>query len=136
MAVCDAGMNVLVRPSLYGAFHFAWPVECGARFEPRGRSREAVGDGFGSGDLVVTDLVGPICESTDFLARGWRMPRVARGDLVAVFTAGAYAMSMASTYNDHPLPAEVLVDGAGVREIRARQTHAELLSVGRSVGDG
>ncbi|MFG0304999.1 MAG: diaminopimelate decarboxylase family protein [Phycisphaerales bacterium JB040] len=130
VVVCDAGMNCLIRPALYGAFHFAWPVEPGPGLVPDARSRHPSGPGFGADDLVVTDLVGPICESSDFLARGWTMPRVVPGDLVAVFTAGAYARSMASTYNDHPLGAEVLVEGSGERVIRSRQHHADLLALG------
>jgi diaminopimelate decarboxylase len=81
--------------------------------------------------------VGPICESADFLCQDRMLPPVARGDVLAVFTAGAYGMSMASRYNSHPLPAEVLVDGERATVIRRRETYAELVEherEGRDVG--
>jgi diaminopimelate decarboxylase len=71
--------------------------------------------------------VGPICESADFLAKDRMLPEVSRGDVLAVFTAGAYGMTMASTYNTQPLPAEVMVEGAAARVIRRRQTVGQLL---------
>jgi diaminopimelate decarboxylase len=78
-------------------------------------------------DLHPSDLVGPICETGDFLARGRNLPRVRRGDLMAVFSAGAYGMSMSSNYNDQVRPAEVLVDGDRVTVIKERQKLARLL---------
>jgi len=120
--ICDAGMNTLLRPSLYGAFHFIWPVQVAENFNPPRR-----GDIRMPG-LELCDVVGPICESGDFLAKDRMLPPVKRGDLLAVFAAGAYGMSMASTYNSQPLPAEVLVEGDGARVIRARQTMGELLA--------
>src|SRR5262249_8545777 len=121
--ICDAGMNALIRPSLYGAFHFVWPAAVEARFEParRGQSVEMPG-------LVWCDVVGPICESADFLAKDRRLPPVRPGDIVAVFGAGAYGMSMASTYNTQARPAEVLVEGASARVVRRRETLQEMLA--------
>jgi diaminopimelate decarboxylase len=75
----------------------------------------------------MSDVVGPICETGDFLARGRMLPPVARGDLLGVFGAGAYGMVMASNYNAHTFPAEVLVEGDRARLIRARQQVADLL---------
>jgi diaminopimelate decarboxylase len=121
--ICDAGMNTLIRPALYGAFHFVWPCEPGEAFVPDRRGQEV-----GVPGLVTCDVVGPICESGDFLAKGRQLPPVQRGDLLAVFTAGAYGMAMASTYNSQPLPAEVLVDGAEAKLIRKRQTADDLLT--------
>ena len=72
-------------------------------------------------------MVGPICETGDFLARGRRLPTPAPGDLLAVLDVGAYGMSLASNYNSRPLAAEVLVEGARPRLIRRRQTVADLL---------
>jgi diaminopimelate decarboxylase len=72
--------------------------------------------------------VGPLCETGDYLAIDRPLPPVARGDLVAVFTAGAYGMSMASRYNSSPLPAEVLVDGSGFEIVRRRETYADLVA--------
>lgn len=108
-AVVDAGMNDLLRPALYDAQHELRPV----------RRR--------SGRAVPVEVVGPVCESTDVLARRQRMVLPAQGDLWAVMTAGAYGMSMASNYNSRPRPAEVLVDGSRFRVIRRRETDADLV---------
>lgn len=118
----DAGMHTLIRPAFYRAFHFAWPVEVSPDQVPSGA--------FETPDLPnlhPTDLVGPICETGDFLVRGRALPKVERGDLMAVFSAGAYGMSMSSNYNDHPRCAEVLVDGDVVTLINRRQELASLL---------
>lgn len=120
--ICDAGMHTLVRPSHYGAFHFAWPVRVQPGFEPP--KRDAFLDLPG---LETVDLVGPICETGDFLAEGRALPPVTRGDLIAVFTAGAYGAAMASNYNTHTLPAEVLVEGDAARIIRRRQSLSQIL---------
>jgi diaminopimelate decarboxylase len=77
-------------------------------------------------------VVGPICETGDFLARSRSLPPVGQGDLLAVFSAGAYGMSMASNYNDHGRPAEVLVDGDRVTLINHRQTLAQLMETERA----
>jgi diaminopimelate decarboxylase len=120
--ICDAGMQTLLRPSLYGAFHFIWPTSVVPGQEPTRRDENLNLPG-----LELADVVGPVCESGDFLAKGRALPPVARGDLLAVFTAGAYGISMASRYNSHPLPAEVLVHGNDFHLIRRRETIAELL---------
>jgi diaminopimelate decarboxylase len=122
-AICDAGMNTLLRPSHYDAFHFIWPVRPGPGHVPPSRTREPAMDG-----LVPQDVVGPICETGDFLALDRAMPPVARGDLLAVFTAGAYGMSMASRYNSVPLPAEVMVDGDSFRVVRRREALEDLVA--------
>jgi diaminopimelate decarboxylase len=119
--VCDAGMNALIRPALYGSFHFIWPVSVAPQHVPAARTEHP-----DLPSLEVCDVVGPLCESGDFLARDRPLPPVARGDVLAVFGAGAYGMSMASRYNSQPLPAEVLVDGARARLIRRRETYADL----------
>lgn len=121
--ICDGGMQTLIRPALYRAFHFLWPV---AGEGPPPRLGEDPGAAAAAG-LEVCDVVGPICETGDFLARARAIPRVGQGDLLAVFSAGAYGMSMASNYNDHPRPAEVLVDGDRARVIHERQTIAARL---------
>jgi diaminopimelate decarboxylase len=124
--VCDAGMHTLIRPALYRAFHFVWPV---AWDGPTPRWREdSRQDGEGFEGLAPGDVVGPICETGDFLARGRYLPPLEQGDLVAVFSAGAYGMSMASNYNDHGRPAEVLVDGGEATLINERQSLAALLA--------
>jgi diaminopimelate decarboxylase len=122
--ICDAGMHTLLRPALYGAFHFVWPANVAPQHEPPRGERTDTPDLPG---LEQADVVGPICESSDFLAQDRALPPVARGDLLAVFTAGAYGMSMASRYNSHPLPAEVLVDGDRATVIRRRETFQDLV---------
>jgi diaminopimelate decarboxylase len=108
--VVDAAMNDLARPSLYGAYHAIVPVL------EKGAERE------------VVDIVGPICETGDFLARGRGLPGVEQGDLLAVMSAGAYGFSMSSNYNSRPRVAEVLVDGESYELIRTRETFASLIS--------
>jgi len=107
--VVDAAMNDLARPSLYGAYHAIMPVE------EKGAERE------------VVDIVGPICETGDFLARDRELPRVEQGDLLAVMSAGAYGFSMSSNYNSRPRVAEVLVDGSHYGIIRRRETFESLI---------
>jgi diaminopimelate decarboxylase len=107
--VVDAGMNDLIRPSLYRAEHEIRPVVSSGPALP-----------------VPTDVVGPICESTDFLGKGRELPAIERGELLAIFSAGAYGASMASNYNARPLPAEVLCGDGAPRCIRRRQTIEDL----------
>ncbi|MCC5823922.1 MAG: diaminopimelate decarboxylase [Phycisphaerales bacterium] len=121
--ICDAGMNALIRPSLYGAKHFIWPIQVEPGLEPADRRFEAPG-------VEPCDVVGPVCESGDFLARGIHLPEVQRGDRLAVFTAGAYGMTMASTYNDQPLPAEALADADRAVLLRPRQPAFDLIAPG------
>ncbi|MGD9688639.1 MAG: diaminopimelate decarboxylase [Phycisphaerales bacterium] len=120
--VCDAGMNTLIRPALYGSFHFIWPISVSPQHEPARRAEVLDVPG-----LEPADVVGPVCESGDFLAQDRPLPPVARGDLLAVFTAGAYGMTMASRYNSHPLPCEVLVSGSRAQVIRERETLSDLI---------
>jgi diaminopimelate decarboxylase len=118
-AIVDAGMNDLIRPSLYHAYHRVLPVS-----------------GRRPGRLQRTDVVGPICESGDFLAKDRRLPPLQEGDLLAVRSAGAYGMSMASNYNSRPRPAEVLVSGRRARLIRRRETYEELMAWERNYVPG
>ncbi len=120
--IVDAGMNDLIRPALYGAYHFIWPVQCG-EMTPATRAAQQPFE-----SLQTVDVVGPVCESGDFLAKDRSLPHVQRGDLLAIFTVGAYGMSMASQYNSRSRPAEVLVDGPAARLIRRRETYADLLA--------
>jgi diaminopimelate decarboxylase len=107
--VMDAGMQTLLRPALYDAYHRVLPLE------------QAV-----EGAPVETDVVGPICESADVLARERRLPALAPGDRLALLEAGAYGFSMASQYNSQPRPAEVMVDGDQARLVRRRETYQDL----------
>ncbi len=108
--VVDAGMNDLIRPSLYNAYHQIVPV----------RKRN---DGW-----EIYDVVGPICETGDFLAKDRRLPSVERGDYLAVMTAGAYGYSLASNYNSRPRPIEVWVDRNRDEIIRARERVEDWIS--------
>lgn len=109
--IVDAAMNDLVRPSLYGSFHRI------AEVRPQGRATAPV------------DVVGPICESSDFLARDRDLPGVESGELLAVFSAGAYGFTMSSQYNSRPRAAEVLVDGKDAKLVRRRETYEDLVAL-------
>jgi len=108
--VVDAGMNDLIRPSLYGAHHDIVPVA-----RSNGRKKQTF------------DVVGPICETGDFFARDRELPAVDEGELLAILDTGAYGMSISSNYNTRARAAEVLVDGRSVRQIRRRETLKDLL---------
>jgi diaminopimelate decarboxylase len=112
--IVDAGMNDLIRPTLYDAEHDIKPV-----VEPAGTQR------------IVADVVGPVCESGDYLALERTLPEVAAGGLLAVMTAGAYGTVQASTYNTRPLVPEVLVHGADAAVVRPRQAYDELIGLDR-----
>jgi diaminopimelate decarboxylase len=114
LVVVDAGMNDLLRPALYGAWHPVWPAR-----EEQLDPPEAEGAG-------VIDVVGPVCESADVLARERRLGPIEIGDVLAIGQAGAYGFCMASQYNARPRPAEVLVSGSQVRLIRRRETYEDL----------
>ncbi len=103
--IVDAAMTELIRPALYEAFHAVVPV----------------GEPAADAALTPADVVGPVCESGDFLARERPLPPLRRGDLLAIRGAGAYAASMASRYNSRPFAAEVLVDGGDAKLVRKRE---------------
>ncbi|HPL64275.1 MAG TPA: diaminopimelate decarboxylase [Syntrophales bacterium] len=106
--IVDAGMNDLIRPSLYSSYHAIQPV--------RKENREE----------TVADIVGPICESGDFFAKGRLIPKLERGDLIAVMSAGAYGFSMSSNYNARPRAAEVMVKDGKYHVIRRREAYTDL----------
>lgn len=116
----DAAMNDLVRPAMYDAFHRIWPVK--PQVEP-----PADYEGEVSG-CEPADVVGPICESGDFLAKGRWLPPMSRGDLVCTFSAGAYGMAMSSNYNSRPRAAEVMVDGTNHWLVRRRESYDDLIA--------
>jgi diaminopimelate decarboxylase len=107
--IVDAGMNDLVRPSYYGSYHQILPV--------RQESREE----------IVADVVGPLCESSDFLAKDRKVQRLQSGELVAVMSAGAYGFSMSTNYNSRRKVAEVLVRGSQMSIIRQRESYEDLI---------
>jgi diaminopimelate decarboxylase len=112
--VVDAAMNDLIRPTLYEAWHL---------IEPARRRPQAA--------MIRCDIVGPICESGDFLAQDRDLPPLAAGDLIVVRSAGAYGAVMASTYNSRPLAPEVMVDGTRFAVVRPRPTIEDMLSAER-----
>jgi len=117
--IIDAAMTDLIRPALYESFHFLWPVRSEV---PPERSRA-----YAPAGCAPVDVVGGVCESSDFLARDRLLPPVGRGDLLAVFSSGAYGFVMSSQYNSRPRAAEVLVDGDQWRIIRRRETYEDLI---------
>jgi len=122
--IVDAGMNDLIRPSLYDAFHFIWPAQVELRFVPMVRSKGLMMDG-----CETVDVVGPLCEGADFFAKDRPMPPVQRGDLVAIFTAGAYGFTMSSNYNARPRAPEILVDGDNFTVVRKRESYEDLIAL-------
>jgi len=121
--IVDAAMTDLIRPALYNAYHFIWPTSPGKDYIPAHRGSDQKTSG-----LIKVDIVGPVCESADFLAQERLLPPVKRGDLLAVFTAGAFSFAMASHYNSRPNAAEVLVEGKNFRTIRRRETYEDLIA--------
>lgn len=115
-AIVDAAMNDLMRPALYDAYHEILAVK------PR------------QGEALNYEIVGPVCESGDFLGHD-RMLALEEGDLLAIMSAGAYGMSMSSNYNTRPRAAEVMVDGDKCHLIRRRETVAELFALEKVLGD-
>ncbi|TAN62661.1 diaminopimelate decarboxylase [bacterium] len=109
--IVDAGMNDLARPSLYGSYHAIKPVKVSPS----------------AGEEITADVVGPICESGDFIAKDRIMPAVKSGALLAVMSAGAYGFSMSSNYNSRPRVAEVMADGKGYKVIRKRETFEDII---------
>ncbi len=122
-AICDGGMNTLIRPCHYDAFHFIWPTKVESAHIPPSRAKQMDLEG-----LIPMDVVGPICETGDFFGIDRPLPPLQRGDLLTVFSAGAYGMVMASRYNSMPLPAEVLIDDQTVHVIRRRETYDDLVA--------
>jgi diaminopimelate decarboxylase len=111
--IVDAAMNDLVRPTLYDAYHRIGPVK-----------ESSAGE-------IICDVVGPICESGDFFAQGRSLPRPAAGDLLAIYSAGAYGAVQAGTYNSRLLVPEVLVNGDRYAVVRPRQSYEELIGLDR-----
>ncbi len=108
--IVDGGMNDLIRPALYGSYQEILPVAAS------------------NGEKIVADIVGPICESGDFFAKEREITRPKRGDLLAVMSAGAYGFTMASNYNSHPKPPEILVDGDKYYVARKRESFEDLIN--------
>jgi diaminopimelate decarboxylase len=116
--IIDGAMNDLMRPVLYGSFHPMWPVTGGAGATGLSSTRT----------VITTDIVGPICETGDFLGRDRSLPAMARGELLAIGACGAYGAVMASNYNTRPRAPEILVAGDSYVVIRKRETLEQLLA--------
>ncbi len=122
--IVDAGMNDLIRPCLYEAFHFIWPVQVAKKFTPIRRDKS-----LHLKSCEIFDVVGPICESADFFAKDRALPPVKRGDILAIFTTGAYGFTMSSNYNARGRAAEILVDDDKFKIIRKRETYKDLTAL-------
>ena len=122
--IVDSGMHHLIRPAMYDSFHFIWPTSVAPAHVPAEHLRRMPIEG-----LEPADVVGPICETGDALAKDRPLPPLARGDLLCVFSAGAYGMAMASNYNAMCRPAEVLISGDRADVIRARETYDDLTAL-------
>ena len=114
-AIVDAAMNDLIRPSLYNCWHDIKNIEKGSKAKK-----------------VEYDIVGPVCETADFIGKK-RSLCLSEGDLLAVFSVGAYGFSMASNYNSRPRPSEILVDNDQIQEIRTRESLDDLINGERLV---
>jgi len=124
--IVDAAITELIRPALYSSFHFAWPVRPKDGLIPPYRGKD-----LRLSETTLVDVVGPVCESGDFLAKERWLPPMSRGDLICLFTAGAYGFVMSSQYNSRPRAAEVLVEGDRAGLIRRRETYADLVAAER-----
>jgi diaminopimelate decarboxylase len=122
--ICDGGMNDMLRPALYEAFHRIWPVKSKNGMPPVIEADRGDYPGF---ETEKVDVVGPVCESSDCFAKDRALPRMAAGETLAVFDAGAYGHTMSSQYNGRPRPPEVLVAGDDVELIRKRESYADLV---------
>jgi diaminopimelate decarboxylase len=119
--ITDVGMNDLIRPTLYEGYHYIWPTHI-----PTNRREDYVPEG-----AEKVDVVGPVCESGDYQAKDRMLPVTKRGDLLCIYTAGAYGFAMSSNYNNRPRAAEVLVEGSNVKLIRRRETLEDLVAAER-----
>jgi diaminopimelate decarboxylase len=121
--ICDAGMNDLVRPAMYDAYHRIWPVRAEEPVPHGVAALEDTSDG-----RVRVDVVGPVCETGDFLAKARLLPPVEAGDLLAIFAAGAYGFSMSSNYNSRPRACEVMVRSGSPRLVRERESYEAMIA--------
>ena len=120
--ITDTGMNHLIRPALYNANHFIWPINPGKSFSVDKRKINIDFEG-----LLEYDIAGQICESGDYLAKERKLPQVEPTNRLAIFTAGAYGMVMSSQYNSQPRPAEYMIDKDKIITIRERETYEDLM---------
>ncbi|MFQ5862079.1 MAG: diaminopimelate decarboxylase [Candidatus Brocadiales bacterium] len=122
--ICDAAMNDLIRPTIYDAFHRIWAVRSSVPMPEVLRQKGL----RKTKKMVKADIVGPVCESSDYFAKDRVIPDIKDGELLAIFSVGAYGFTMSSNYNSRPRPCEVLVEGSKFRVIRRRETYEDLIS--------
>lgn len=122
--ICDAAMNDLLRPALYDAFHRIWPVNTSVAMP----DVETPDTSVAKQGMDLVDIVGPVCESSDVFAKDRAIPPVNEGDLLAIFSAGAYGFTMSSSYNSRPRSCEILVDRDKYIVIRKRETYEDLIA--------
>ncbi len=120
--IVDASMTDLIRPAFYDAKHFVYPASLGEGSQEPPRKTD-----YNPPGAQKVDIVGGVCESSDFLAKDRMLPPMKRGDLLVVFSAGAYGFVMASQYNTRPRAPEILVDGSDYRVIRPRETYQDVI---------
>ncbi|MGR3309649.1 MAG: diaminopimelate decarboxylase [Candidatus Brocadiales bacterium] len=133
--ICDAAMNDLIRPAIYDAYHRIWPLKSKVAY-PKIESpipHSPFSKGGDRGIIVkrgteIVDVVGPVCESSDVFAKNRVLPKVKEGDLLAIFSAGAYGFSMSSSYNSRPRVCEIMVNGDSFSIIRKRETYKDLIT--------
>ena len=123
IVIVDASMNDLMRPALYDAYHFIWPINTTGGFEITQPAADLNLPG-----CETVDIAGPVCESTDFFAKNRSLPPLKRGDLVAIFAAGAYGFVMTTQYNARPRPPEILVQNKNFHLIRKRESYQDLIA--------
>ena len=121
--IVDAAMTDLLRPAMYDAKHFVYPTALSEGAPVPERRTD-----YAPPDAVKVDVVGGVCETSDFLAKDRLLPPIVRGDLLAVFSAGAYGFTMSSQYNSRPRAAEVLVEGESFSVIRRRETYEDMFA--------
>lgn len=119
--IVDAGMHSLIRPAIYGSYHGIWTVKSDTVPELPSGTLDDISS------LEPIDLVGPICESSDVFSFDRPLPHMVRGDLVAIFSAGAYGFTMSNNYNSHPRPSEVMVDGDSWKIIHRSENWENLI---------
>ena len=122
--LCDGAMTDLIRPALYDAYHRIWPVSAAMPFPAveTADDKPTMVEG-----MELTDVVGPVCESSDYFGKDRVLPRTAEGDLLAVFSAGAYGFAMSSNYNSRPRACEVMISGGDFTIVRRRETYDDLV---------
>ena len=129
--ICDAGMNDLIRPTLYDAYHRIWPAELSEKYNGTEPEKCTI-----KKQLIKVDVVGPVCESGDFFAKSRSLPEVKSGSLLAIFSTGAYGYAMSSNYNSHCRPCEIMVSDNEFMVINNRESYEDLIKHESLISEG